>query len=195
MSEEYTEDDLDLMKRVFRGEPIKKKTTPKQLRPQPIFKHPLPVSSRRFGHEKMLRDVSCHAADRQVLSAVTLQNAWVLEEVIMNGAPIDTRDTNGFTPLHIACRNNDFECVMVLINFGADINAVTISGITPLYMAKAAEATQVVNLLMKQNAVLEFGSHRSLPGATVLEVSVPSHNSVLNVKGECVGLPHEHTWN
>ena len=194
-SEEYTDDEMYLMKCVLRGEPLVKKTpgiSTKKI--APIFKHPLPVSERRFGHEQMYRNVCTHAADKQVVSAVTLGNAWVLEQVLMDGAPIDVRDINGFCPIHIAARNNDFECMMVLINFGADINAQTISGITPLYMARAAQAIQVVELLESQNAVLEFGSHRSLPGATVLEVEVSPHDSVLNAKGRCVGLPHEHTW-
>lgn len=193
--DEYTDEEMYLMRCVMRGEPMVKKTAGKtDKKVVPIYKHPLPVSDRRFLHEKMYREVCTHAAEKQAISAVTLQNAWVLEQVLMDGAPIEVKDTNGFCPIHIAARNNDYECVMVLINFGADLNAVTISGVTPLYMAKAAGASQVVELLESQNAILEFGSHRSLPGATVLEVNVQTHKSVLNVKGECVGLPHEHTW-
>lgn len=192
--EEYTDDDMYLLKCVHRGESLVKKTAGKTKKKiVPILKHPLPVSERRFGHEQMYRDICTHSGEKQVISAVTLQNAWVLEQVLMDGAPIEVQDTNGYRPIHIAARNNDFECTMVLINFGADINAVTISGITPLYLARAAQASQVVELLEAQGAVLEFGSHRSLPGATVLEVNVQTHDSVLNAKGECVGLPHEHT--
>lgn len=54
----------------------------------------------------------------------------------MLGAPYDTKDQNGYTPLHLACNQNDFESVMVLINFGADINAETVNGVTPLYMGE-----------------------------------------------------------
>jgi hypothetical protein len=61
-------------------------------------------------------------------------------------------------------------------------------------MARAAGANQVVELLQRENAVLEFGDHRSLPGATILDTKVTRHHSVLNAKGECIGLPHEHTW-
>jgi hypothetical protein len=193
--DEYDDEEMYLMQCIMRGEPLVKKTAGKITKKiVPIFKHPLPVSDRRFAHEKLYRKICSYAADKQVLSAVTLENAWVLEQVLLDGAPIEVRDTNGFCPIHIAARNNDYESTMVLINFGADLNVVTISGITPLYMAKAAGANQVVELLESQNAVLEFGSHRALPGATVLEVDIQTHHSVLNVKGECVGLPHEHTW-
>jgi hypothetical protein len=65
---------------------------------------------------------------------------------------------------------------------------------TPLFLAEAADATQVINLLRRENAILKFGSHRQLPAATVLDVNVARHNSVLNAKGDCVGMPHEHTW-
>ena len=54
----------------------------------------------------------------------------------MRGAPYDTRDQNGYAPIHLACNHNDFESVMVLINFGADINVETVNGVTPLFMGK-----------------------------------------------------------
>jgi hypothetical protein len=83
--EEYSDAELDLMKKAFRGEPLKPKTfgdrSSKKI--QPIFRHPLPVSDRRYDHERVLRSIKSHAADKQVLSAVTAQNAWVLEEVLL----------------------------------------------------------------------------------------------------------------
>ncbi len=117
--EEYTDDELEAIKRVNRGEPLRDKI-PKNYssfqRIKPIFHHPLPLSRHRFPQEKMLREVSTHAANRQALTAVTLRNPWVLEDVLMRGAPVDVQDKNGYTPLHIACSQNDFECAMVLIN-------------------------------------------------------------------------------
>lgn len=53
------------------------------------------------------------------------------------------KDQNGYTPLHIACNNNDFESVMVLLNFGADVNAETVTGVTPLFMGKMAHKTSI----------------------------------------------------
>jgi hypothetical protein len=61
-------------------------------------------------------------------------------------------------------------------------------------LAEAAGATQVVNVLRREKAVEKFGNHRHLPGATVLDGGAVRHNSVLNAKGDCVGMPHEHTW-
>ncbi len=133
---EYTDEEMALMRAVYRSEPIRTKPVgpPVSKNYKPIFKHPLPVSDRRFHFESQLRKVLTFPGSEQAFSAVTLQNAWVLEEVLMRGAPHNTLDTTGFTPLHIACRNNDFESVIVLINFDADINAETVTGVTPLYL-------------------------------------------------------------
>ena len=32
---------------------------------------------------------------------------------------------NGFTPLHVACKKNQFQVVELLLNSGADVEAVT----------------------------------------------------------------------
>lgn len=100
----------------------------------PLFRHPLPVSEHRYKHEATLRRCLSTLLDKQAAAAVTMKNAWVLEEVYMRGAPVDVPNLNGFTPLHLAVQGNDFECMMVLFNIGVDCNAETVSGITPLYL-------------------------------------------------------------
>lgn len=92
------------------------------------------VMCRRCFHEAVLRRVLSTTLNKQAFSAITLRAAWVLEEVFMRGAPVNISDLNGFTPLHIAVQNNDFECMMVLFNIGVDYNAETLSGVTPLFL-------------------------------------------------------------
>ena len=138
---EYTDDEMTLMRRVYRSEPLVTKPVgpPVTKNYKPIFKHPLPVSERRYFLENQLRRVLTYSGNEQALAAVTLQNAWALEEVLMRGAPYDTRDQNGYTPLHLASNQNDVESVMVLINFGADVNAETVNGVTPLFLGEYIE--------------------------------------------------------
>ena len=62
----------------------------------------------------------------------------------MRGAPVEIKDENGFTPLHIACQLNNFNAVMVLINIEVDINAVSIAGYTPLFIARAGEYNHIL---------------------------------------------------
>lgn len=76
-------------------------------------------------------------------------------------------------------------------------------------------AGQIISLLKRQKAVME-SSHRcarcnfsiahmchriipivmlrNLPGKTILEQKkIESKNGILHMKGDCVGLPHDHT--
>lgn len=87
----------------------------------------------------------------------------------MAGAPADIQDVNGFAPIHLACQQNGFDCVMVLLNIGVDINVPTVSGLTPLYLAHAAGATQCFELLSEHKAMLIADSQLKLAGATILD--------------------------
>lgn len=82
---EYTDEEMDLMRAVYRGEPLNKKPvgTPVTKNYKPIFKHPLPVSDRRYFFESQLRRVVTFPGPEQAFAAVTLQNAWALEEALM----------------------------------------------------------------------------------------------------------------
>ena len=87
----------------------------------------------------------------------------------MGGAPPDIQDINGFTPLHIASQQNGFDCVMVLLNIGVDVNVPTVAGLTPLYLAHAAGSTQCYSLLSEHKAKLIHDSQVKLAGSTVLD--------------------------
>ena len=43
------------------------------------------------------------------------------------------RDVKGKTPLHTACQTGGADCVPILLDYGADINARLNSGGTPLH--------------------------------------------------------------
>jgi len=149
------EDQLRLLKACAKNEPL---TSPGKVRPQryqPIFKHPLPVSDHSSFHDANLRRARCCALSGQAAAAVTFCDAWVLEEIFMQGAPIDTQDKNGFTPLHLAVQLNSFESIVVLLNAGANVNATTLSGVTPLYLAVAAGATDAAAVLRENGGLME----------------------------------------
>lgn len=163
------EDQLRLLRAIAKGQPL---TSPGKVKPQryqPLFKHPLPVSDHSAFHDINLRRATCCALTKQAAAAVTFGDAWVLEEIYMQGAPINEADRNGFTPLHIAVQMNSFECVMALINMGADINAQTLSGVTPLYLAVASNATQAAAVLRENGGVMEVDESELEPPIPALE--------------------------
>mmetsp|Transcript_741 Transcript_741/g.750 ORF Transcript_741/g.750 Transcript_741/m.750 type:complete len:211 (+) Transcript_741:191-823(+) len=204
--EEETEKEyLQLLRDIARGDASsstslsKSKVTAKPVPPRfiALYKHPLPLSNRRHKHEANLRRVLCCVLERQAISAVSLGDAWVLEEVFIRGAPVELPDENGFTPLHIACQLNDYNAVMVLINIEVNINALTVAGYTPLFLALSSDAKQCVQLLQ------EVGAKKHVPLTAVASSSLlfetdlkPSRNntqpSVLHLAAKNLGMPHEH---
>lgn len=58
---------------------------------------------------------------------MTWNNPYLIEELVLQGHDVDVKDdTNGFTPLHIAASHNQAECVQVLLNLQANVNAIAV---------------------------------------------------------------------
>ena len=165
----------------------------KPLRYQPLFKHPLPVSDHSAYHDTNLRRATCCSLDNQIAAAVTFGDAWVLEELFMQGAPVNIADKNGFTPLHLAVQMNSFECVMVLINAGAEVNATTLSGVTPLYLAVAAGGNEAAAVLRENGGLMEIDLSGQGAPIKALDVELPTKKSMLEDFDRRLCLPPRHT--
>lgn len=188
------EDDLYLLKAIARTDSITRpgvRTTVIK-RYTPILKHPLPLSSHRYKHEAILRRVKSCPLEQQARAAVAAGDAWVLEEIYMQGAPVEVKDENGFTPAHIACQLNNFDILMVLLNIGVDINSVSLAGYTPLFMAHAAGSKQAIIILEENGAKLHIPDTKIPTSCTFLDVESNTSQSVLKINAYRRGLPHEH---
>ena len=137
----------------------------------PMYRHPLPVSKHRHEHTMVLTRVLSCPLHKQAAAAVTFSDPWTLEEIYMRGAPVDRKEANGYTPLHIACEGNKIECVMVLLNIGVDVNATSLAGITPLYLARASRAYEVEILLREKDAKLETEKDKFVFSSTIMSSS------------------------
>lgn len=60
---------------------------------------------------------------------------------------INNKNDVGETALHLAVKNNDFRLVEILINSGADVNAITNYKATPLHYAASFAKNNTINLL------------------------------------------------
>ena len=63
----------------------------------------------------------------------------IVQLLIVNGAEVNTKDTDGWTPLHILCydyeNDNLIDIVQLFIENGAEVNAKdTENGLTPLHV-------------------------------------------------------------
>jgi len=69
---------------------------------------------------------------------------------IISQANVDEHDYEGKTPLHLAAAYNSVECIRVLCEAGANPNATTKKGDTPLDLATGQTSRQ---------AIISFGGY------------------------------------
>ena len=175
-SVQEVDEDFELLRAVARSEGLNSRNNkiPGYL---PLFKHPLPISDARHDHEKILKKVSSCKLEFQGCAAITLGDAWSLEEVYMRNGRIVLQDKNGSSPLHLAVQMNSIDCVMVLINIKVDLSVPNELGFTPLYVAHSAGYNQIVQLLVENKAKMFVDPKVEPPVTTILDVHPERHNS------------------
>ena len=72
----------------------------------------------------------------------------VLDELLVRGASLGTRDGAGRTPLHDAAAANAVEAIEILLGAGADVRARDNAGNTPLHSAAAVNAVDAMQELL-----------------------------------------------
>ncbi len=77
-------------------------------------------------------------------------NIKVVKQHLDAGTDVDAKDTNGWTPLHLAALNGQKETTEILIAEGADVN--TGDKITPLHYAAQYGEMEIVELLISKGA-------------------------------------------
>jgi ankyrin repeat protein len=126
-----------------------------------------------------IRDVVQESLTRQnqtttseVRTAHILAGAGLMEELIelLDKEPhwLLARDAKGWTPLHEAARGAHFAVVDLLLSRGADLNALTFHGATPLYSAEKynGKDSTIVQYLLSIGALRHEAKAR-LRGASV----------------------------
>uniref|UniRef100_A0A803SMI0 Ankyrin 1 n=1 Tax=Anolis carolinensis TaxID=28377 RepID=A0A803SMI0_ANOCA len=69
---------------------------------------------------------------------------------------------NGYTPLHIAARQNQMEVASSLLQYGASANAESTQGVTPLHLAAQEGHADMVLLLLSKQANGNLGNKSGL---------------------------------
>lgn len=170
------DEDFELLRAIARSEGLNSKNH-KITGYLPLFKHPLPISDARHEHEKILKKVSSCKIEFQACAAITLGDAWSLEEVYMRNGRVVLQDKNGSSPLHLAVQMNSIDCVMVLINIKVDLSVPNELGFTPLYVAHSAGYNQIVQLLVENKARMFVEPKIEPPVTTILDVHPERHSA------------------
>lgn len=75
-----------------------------------------------------------------------------VEELLIRGVPVTSRDENGNTILSIGCQNGSKRIAKLALRFGADINEQNESGNTPLHYCSLYQKASLMNYLIKKGA-------------------------------------------
>lgn len=89
--------------------------------------------------------------DGVVTNTVSLE---VIKALVNNGANIEARDKNGWTPLMLAIQNENTECVEFLLRRGAKKDVVAEGGYTPADLAEMSENSHEMKALLAGDSLL-----------------------------------------
>lgn len=81
------------------------------------------------------------------MAGMSQRNQMVTEYLIQRGGKIEAQDTYGYRPLHRMASNNLAVGARALLMAGADPNARTKHGETPMSIARASHARDVMQVL------------------------------------------------
>lgn len=87
-----------------------------------------------------------------------------------NYSIINIKDKGGWTPLHRACRNKSLDCIVLLVQHGADIHLLTNEGRSPLQIARGRKHYDVADYLegLETEIIKEPEEYDALPVKTPL---------------------------
>lgn len=106
-------------------------------------------------------------------SIFSRESPKIIMDLINNGANVNyvSRDVSrdeGKTPLHLASEKRDLNSVVdALINKGAIVNAQTVNGETPLYIASCSNNIDIVKTLLKYNADVNIATNKGSTPITI----------------------------
>ncbi|XP_062144830.1 protein VAPYRIN-LIKE-like [Alnus glutinosa] len=92
-----------------------------------------------------------HLGDR-LHRAARVGDIQGMKSCLAQGANVNGKDMNGWTPLHRAAFKGRIECVNLLLDHGAQVDVVDDAGYTPLQCAAEAGQVQVASLLIAHGA-------------------------------------------
>mmetsp|Transcript_12742 Transcript_12742/g.16750 ORF Transcript_12742/g.16750 Transcript_12742/m.16750 type:complete len:215 (-) Transcript_12742:249-893(-) len=157
---------------------------------QPLYPHPLPVSEEKFLNDRLLRRLSYLKPDQRILMAASEGLHWVVEEFYIRGCPLDVKNDQGYTPLHLAAGFGHTKVVRVLLNMGVDVNAQTLTGYTPLYLAKSGGHEEIAAMISEKGGLHEVKKPHHPSYMSIFDIDLPRpENRVIDAQAKNLERP------
>jgi ankyrin repeat protein len=106
------------------------------------------------------------------------ENIEAVKKTLADGADVNAKGNNGWTPLHLAALSGHKEVSEYLITMGADVNAKDGTGMIPLHYAAYFDQKEIVELLLASGADVNaknvpgsIKNGKSVQGSTPLDVA------------------------
>ncbi|KAI3748878.1 hypothetical protein L6452_12283 [Arctium lappa] len=121
--------------------------------------------ARDEGHKEIVEILE---RGEEVLNAARRGDLIHLEFLLERDASVDFRDQYGLTAIHMAAIKGHKDVVMLLVEFGCDLECTEAEGQTPLHMAAMGGSKDTVEVLINRGANVNAKCNR---GATPLQVA------------------------
>ena len=109
---------------------------------------------------------ACGSSGAPLHIAAKKDNLEIIEVLVQNGHPADTdvRDTEDYTPLHVAAQNGCDKSAALLVSMGANVCSKTAEGQTACELATRSRYPFVVNILayVSEDVLSRFSNHDPL---------------------------------
>lgn len=128
-----------------------------------------PNSISNLGHLNMIE-----------ISLRFFKDTTILKKLIIAGARVNYRNSEGRTPLMMAAVFNIVDAVIVLIEFGADVNEIDQKGYSPLHMAVNVGNYKIVEILILNGADKELVAENKKPIDMIFQ-STPNKNEIVRL--------------
>jgi len=111
---------------------------------------------------EILRLLADGRDDLDIFESAATGDVTRLSELIdKDGAQLEARSSDGFTPLQLAAFFGQYDATMLLVERGANVEAVSENGmqIRPIHAAAASGRTDTVRLLLEHGAEVDSRQH------------------------------------
>ena len=108
----------------------------------------------------------------QLVRAAREGDTDTIEQLLKNGADIDSRDSKGQTPLEVAILARNTLLIQFLLDRGADVNVRDNHGATALMVACSRSSLEVDKLLLDNGSAIDAGDSVSGRNALIRASSV-----------------------